>query len=411
MGPRIFVKFGVTESAQVEFTDPSGKSSIYRGGVRASGPNSPLSMAAVAAKRYRSWVFTLNHPTEHDKGVLEHLVADGRCRYLVGQMEVGENGTEHFQGYVQWGAQKTFQATVGELPGNPHVGERHATHEKARHYVLKPHEGCNCEHCVKARGLPNRGRLEGGLTVEAGDPIVGQGERTEIQAVMTRVREGATDREIAEEFAGSWVRYHRAFERYRAILQPVERDWITHTTVLWGPPGTGKTHRAHELAGAGAYWVTYGTNAGAPQYYDGYDGQECVVFDEFFGQIRKQEMCKLLDRYPCNVPTRGGQSPWLAKRVIITSNVCPEEWWRRLGLGAMERRLEGEYGVVVHMPNVYVDRVDPVVSTETEELSESLVQEIGQNAQRRGEWSPRGQYMQTRPEGDPHGQGRIRAPR
>ncbi len=355
--------------------------------------------AVVEAKRLRQWVVTLNNPTaEEREWIADLVVADGRFRYVVGQYEVGANGTEHWQGYVQVKVGKTHDAMRGMMP-RCWMEPRRANHEKARHYALKPHDECNCEHCTSARALPNNGWADPRDETEQGDPVVAQGQRSEIEDVMARVREGASDQEIAQEFPGSWVRYHRAFERYRAILQPVERTWITNTTVLYGPPGSGKTHKALQLAGPGAYWVTYGTSSGAPQYYDGYDGQECVVFDEFFGQIRRQEMCKLLDRYPCNVPTRGGQQPWLAKRVIITSNDAPVEWWRRLGLGPMARRLEGEYGRVVHMPNVYVDSDDAVgVGAEGTQcarcgraVENCPCDAIGEAMERRGEWSPRWQ--------------------
>lgn len=314
---------------------------------------------ANSVKALRSWVVTWNNPTDEQRELLaDALVLLAGVRYCGGQYEVGESGTHHWQGVVQFQREKAFSAVAGILPG-AHLEPMGGSFEQAKHYASKPHEGCSCVHCRKARTLPNDGREEDAVFEEVGEPLK-QGERSDIAAVMARVKEGAGDREIAEEFPGSWVRYHRAFERYRAILSPTERDWITHTTVLWGPPGTGKTRRAHELAGPGAYWVTYGTNAGAPQYYDGYDGHEVVVFDEFFGQIRRQEMCKLLDQYPCNVPTRGGQQPWLAKRVIITSNSEPADWWPRMGLGPVERRISGQRGVVHHMPNVYVDPGDPV---------------------------------------------------
>jgi hypothetical protein len=45
------------------------------------------------------------------------------------------------------------------------------------------------------------------------------------------------------------------------------------------------------------------------------------------------------------VETKGTSVPFLAKRVIITSNKCPTKWYQR-GLGALRRRLSGEIGHV-----------------------------------------------------------------
>lgn len=41
--------------------------------------------------------------------------------------------------------------------------------------------------------------------------------------------------------------------------------------------------------------------------------------------------------------------PFLAKKIIITSNVHPTEWWPKVGLGAMVRRLTAPLGKVVFM--------------------------------------------------------------
>ena len=349
--------------------------------------------------RCRNFLVTLNNPTDAQEVIIGDLVINvNGLKYAGGQYEVGDNGTPHWQGYLQFKAQKTTTAAAALLESagvQMHLTPCTGKPEKGKHYVSKPHDGCTCEHCVHARTLPNNGLRDEDGFAELGVFSAGSGERTDIVAIMARIREGASDRDIADEFPGNWVRYHRAFERYRCILAPVERTWVTHTTVLWGPPGTGKTRRAFELAGPGAYWVTYGTSATAPQYYDGYDGQECVVFDEFFGQIRRQEMCKLLDEYPCNVPTRGGQQPWLPKRVIITSNTEPVQWWSRLGLGPMARRLSGNRGEIHHMQDVYVDpTLDEILDTQCvrcgKPSAECICAAIEVNMQRRGEWMPFG---------------------
>ncbi len=350
---------------------------------------------AARGKRHRGWGVTLNNPTEEEREwIADLVVTDDRFRYVIGQYEVGRQGTEHWQGYLQFRGEKTHGQATEAFP-RAWIEARRGTHDKAKHYASKPHEACNCEHCTEARGMPNNGWADERELTEQGEAIV-ERQRTDIEDVMNRIREGASDREIAEEFPGSWVRNHRAYERYRAIVSPIERSWVTHTTVFTGPPGTGKTHRAHALAGPGAYWVTYGTNVGAPQYFDGYDGQECVVFDEFTGQVRREAMCKLLDKFPCNVPVRGGQQPWLPKRVIITSNQTPEEWWPRMGLGPIERRLAGDYGTVIAMHDVYVGDSAAGVGAERSSSSTEpygLAEAIGANAQRRGEWRPAGQYM------------------
>lgn len=50
--------------------------------------------------------------------------------------------------------------------------------------------------------------------------------------------------------------------------------------VFWGPTGVGKSRRAWEEAGMDAY-----PKAPTTKFWDGYQQQENVVMDEFFGQI------------------------------------------------------------------------------------------------------------------------------
>ena len=122
-----------------------------------------------------------------------------------------------------------------------------------------------------------------------------------------------------------------------------QRSWQTKTEVVWGPPGTGKSRYAWESGGPEAFWLSKPN--GQRAFWDGYDGQKVVVIDEFYGWLPYGFLCRLLDRYPFRVETKGSSVPFLAERVIITSNVCPSRWYRQ-GLRALRRRLSGELGKV-----------------------------------------------------------------
>lgn len=130
-----------------------------------------------------------------------------------------------------------------------------------------------------------------------------------------------------------------------------QRDWQTVVTVYWGPSGSGKSRRAREEAGPGAFWLPKPSSSTAPLYWDGYEGQEHVVIDEFYGWMSRDTMQRVIDRYPLPVACRGYSAPFVAKKVWITSNDPPEKWWK-IGLGAMERRLQAPIGTVVHIDHV-----------------------------------------------------------
>lgn len=147
---------------------------------------------------------------------------------------------------------------------------------------------------------------------------------------------------IADKYFGQFLRYERGFRSYRALTIG-QRSWHTYCEVLWGPPGTGKSRYAWETGGPDAFWLSKPNSNRV--FWDGYDGQEVVVIDEFTGWLPFGFMCRLLDRYPMRVETKGSSVPFLAKRVIITSNLDPISWYR-LGLRALRRRLTGDLGSV-----------------------------------------------------------------
>ena len=163
-------------------------------------------------------------------------------------------------------------------------------------------------------------------------------------------------KEIAENHFGTFVKYHRGIAAAMALTQN-PRDYQTRVHVLWGPPGVGKSRAAYELArgsDGGVYTVDPPRCVGGGVWWDGYAGEHTVVIDEFRGWIMNGEMCRLIDRYPMRVETKGGRAQFTAKLIIITSNYPPDMWYRDKQnggfrpLGALTRRLE-EYGEVIYM--------------------------------------------------------------
>ncbi len=69
-----------------------------------------------------------------------------------------------------------------------------------------------------------------------------------------------------------------------------QRSWQTTCTVVWGPPGSGKSMHAWAEGGPEAYWITKPN--GPRAFWDGYDGQENVVIDEFYGWLPHTFMCR-----------------------------------------------------------------------------------------------------------------------
>lgn len=130
------------------------------------------------------------------------------------------------------------------------------------------------------------------------------------------------------------------YDNYLAIKNgEQQRSWKTEVVVYWGPPGTGKTRRAQFEAGSNAYWLRKPISKNGALWFDGYEGQEVVVIDEFYGWIARDFMQRMCDRYPLMVEIKGSAVHFLSKKVIITSNQDPKDWWK-IGLGAMERRIE-----------------------------------------------------------------------
>lgn len=267
-------------------------------------------------KQNRAWKFTINNPEKEED--LHDVLKD--CRYAIWQLEKGaECGTLHYEGYVLFKNPVRFAAVKKLLP-RAHLEPRKGTHEQAKKYCSKEET-----------------RVEGPW--EIGEEPQ-QGRRTDLEGLKQMVNEGATMEQIADEHFGSFLRYEKGIMSYKKLKTP-DRNSKTLVTVIWGETNVGKTQCILEKY-PNAYWLTRPRDKDNV-WFDGYDGHEEVVIDEFYGWIPFDLLLRIMDASPLQVPIKGGFQKFVAKRILITSNHSPTVWYKNIvgtHILAFERRLD-----------------------------------------------------------------------
>lgn len=122
--------------------------------------------------------------------------------------------------------------------------------------------------------------------------------------------------------------------------QPMERV----CEVFWGDTQTGKSRRARSLCRTDPYPKEPRT-----KFWCGYQNEEDVVIDEFRGDIDLSYLLRWTDRYSLRLETKHGGCVANFRRIFITSNKDPKDWyptadeatlealWRRLRITHFQR--------------------------------------------------------------------------
>jgi len=268
-------------------------------------------------KQYQYWFATWNNPPQpyalHT--ALDSYWSSKKVAYARGQLEKAASGTIHWQFVVYFTKKDRVRlAALKKLFGDQ-VAFYPCKSEKAEKYVWKD------DTCVDLQ-----------YRFEWGKRPFKHNSKVDAEKCFELCKQGRL-----EELPASYLIYHyqtaKKIKMDYMVGDPLEKE----VNVYWGPTGVGKSRRAWNEAGFDAYPKTPTT-----KFWDGYQGQGKVVIDEFTGQIEITHLLRWLDRYPVLVETKGSGTPLKAKRIWITSNLPPEDWYStvpEVQLAALLRRL------------------------------------------------------------------------
>jgi len=259
--------------------------------------------------RARNWCFTLNNP---DEELLPERWENIRC--AIWQHEVGDEGTYHYQGYAEFTEPMRLGA-VRALWGmeRAHWERRLGSKEQAIAY------------CEKRDGTEVDGPwfYPDEATVRAGGE---QGKRNDIEAALESLKRGATHEEMLDLHGVVVVKYHKGLD-YARLHLPAD-DWVEvqkDCVLYWGPTGTGKSYRLRQECPEGPEWFW----ASPGKWFDGYEGQPGIVFDEIRDSWYTWEfLLRLIDVTPKRLEIKGGTVRCTATKFRMSTNVHPKGWYQ-----------------------------------------------------------------------------------
>ncbi len=193
-----------------------------------------------------------------------------------------------------------------------HLEVRKGTREQADAYLDKQHH---------FREIINLRRLQ-------------PGKRTDLDHIKELIDDGSSFFDLYDYHFGTVVRCEKGIRNYIAM-----RDTIEATSTIFEPPeiivyvgpsGSGKSWRcATDPDYVDGKGYRFPVQMDSKIYFDGYDRQKCLWFDEFSGKCMQfTKFCQLTDRYGARYETKGGSVLIFGiKKILISTIEFPHLWW------------------------------------------------------------------------------------
>lgn len=272
--------------------------------------------------RFRNATITIND-IDDSKPIDNYFgLPRDEVKYCVYQWEKGNR--VHLQCYFEFASCKSLEQIKSICGRTAHVEKRMGTASQAADYCKKHdsrHEG--------------RGPYEWG-------EISKQGKRTDLDAIINKIRDGERIYDIVDEYPVQFVRYGRGLREVQQMLRPKPKNYTKKVVnVLWGPPGIGKSYFVHTLMQV--MNETMYIKSPSTKWWDNYQDQTHVMMDEYPGTMSAKEAKVILGEINGPMETKGGSfTTDKIETYWITSNDDPDIWFQHasdVDRRAVNRRL------------------------------------------------------------------------
>lgn len=261
----------------------------------------------------RKWQITINNPLDknYSHDTLKEILSKMKSViYWCMADEIGENGTYHTHLYLQGRGGINFSTIKKRFDGG-HFEMAKGTASQNRDYVLKQGKW---EKDKKAEtSVPDTFEEWGEMPVER------QGSRNDLADVYSMIKDGLTNFEIIEQMPDVMFQLDK-LEIVRQTIKDAQFSDIwrnLYVEYVYGKTGTGKTRTIMEKHGyKNVYRVTDYKHP-----FDGYMGQDVILFEEFRSSLQLGDMLKYLDGYPVVLPCRYANKQACFTQVYICTNI------------------------------------------------------------------------------------------
>lgn len=267
------------------------------------------------ANSCRKWQLTFNDPIPkgwtHEK-IKEVIAKFKNVEYWCMSDETGlESGLFHTHLYIVFQNCVLVSTMLNRFKGVHNEKVIQGTSQQNRDYVFK--EG-------KWLADPKADTNHRDSHEEFGElPNERPGKRTDLDELYSMIKDGYSTFEILEHNPKYLMQVDK-IERVRQLLRENEYKDVWRNidvTYIWGVTGVGKTRYVMDKYGyTNVYRVTDYKHP-----FDGYKGQDVILFDEFRSDIRISDMLKILDGYPVELDARYSNKIACFTKVYFCTNI------------------------------------------------------------------------------------------
>lgn len=272
----------------------------------------------MSSKQGRAWCVTvaadrIDNNMDEFKNRLESMVEMGKIKYVVmGKRETGgRTGYQHYHLYIEM----VRKCALSTLKGVINVRDCHAETRLGRQvdaitYATKQ-----------------------GIELEIGEKDA-QGKRTDILDVKHLLEEGRSLLDVARQDAHFATVMHnlRSLTTYQLDIRKVQvretAPEAPEVIVYVGRSGTGKSWNCRNDPDYRRDGFKFMVQQSGKCYFDGYNGETVLWFDEFSGATMEfSKFLQLADMYEFTGEIKGGSVEVFRKKILISTTIWPHEWW------------------------------------------------------------------------------------